>query len=82
MVRVSILLPEVLHQQLIIASKGEGKSLSVLIRELLSGSLAKQAADKNKRVYRALREMDGIGGDKITDASATIDEVLYGTHGV
>jgi len=37
--------------------------------------------DRISRVYEGLRELDGVGEHGITDASETIDEVLYGENG-
>ena len=37
--------------------------------------------DHISRVYEGLRELDGAGEHGITDASTTIDEVLYGENG-
>jgi hypothetical protein len=81
MTRTSLYLPDTLHQRLMIAAKREGEPLSRLVRHLLNQALAKQEAGKLKQMYTTLKELDGIGGAEITDASTTIDEVLYGEHG-
>ena len=39
---------------------------------------AKQRLD---RMYKVLKEMEGIGDPDITDASTTINETLYGENG-
>ena len=43
----------------------------------------KPDADPNQisRMYKGLRELKGIGDKSVTDASETIDEVLYGENG-
>ena len=43
----------------------------------------KPDADPNQisRIYEGLRELEGIGDKSVTDASDTIDEVLYGENG-
>ena len=82
MIRTSLLLPETLHQRLIMLSRGEGKSVSELARELLDKALSRREAHRNQRVYTTLKALDGIGDDDIKDASTTIDNVLYGEGGV
>lgn len=37
--------------------------------------------DPISRMYEDLRELKGIGDKSVTDASETIDEVLYGENG-
>lgn len=34
-----------------------------------------------RRMYDTLKELDGAGGKGITDASTTINEVIYGENG-
>jgi len=34
------------------------------------------------KVHKGLRELDGVGDKSVTNASETIDEVLYGENGV
>jgi hypothetical protein len=38
-------------------------------------------AKRLHRMYDVLKELDGMGGRHITDASTTINEVLYGENG-
>jgi predicted DNA-binding protein len=81
MIRTSVYLPEDLHQRLLIASKRRGKSFSILVRELVEQSLqGKEKADL-ARIYDAWDKVQGVGKDDITDASTTIDEILYGDSG-
>lgn len=80
-VRASFVLPAALHQRLLIVSKQENKNLSEVVREILDRELAKREARKLDHMYQALKAMDGIGDPGITDASTTIDEVLYGENG-
>lgn len=37
--------------------------------------------DHISRIYEGLRELKGIGDNSVTNASETIDEVLYGENG-
>jgi len=37
--------------------------------------------DHISKIYEGLRELKGIGDKSVTDASETIDEVLYGENG-
>lgn len=81
MIKTTFLLPESLHQRLLITSQSEKKSISTVLRELLDDALTKREVRQNKRVYQVLKELDGIGGNEITDASSTIDDLLYGEQG-
>ena len=81
MIRTSLILPESLHQRLQILSSQEEKNLSQLIRDLLDMALAEQDQTHLQRLYRGLREARGTGNTGIIDASATIDETLYGKDG-
>jgi hypothetical protein len=82
MIRRTLLLPEQLDQRLLIASRLAGKSLSDFVREALDSILANQERERVKRMYAAFDKMIvGAGDPNITDASTTIDEVLYGEKG-
>jgi predicted DNA-binding protein len=76
--RISFLLSPTLHQRLIIASKQEDKSLSELVREILEQELTRREQDRLEQTYEGLKAMDGVGESGISDASTTINEVLYG----
>ena len=81
MIRTSLLLPDTLYQRLLIAAKQEGNSVSYLVRDLLNRALAKQEKKRISHMYDVLKEIEGVGEKNITDASETIDEVLYGKKG-
>lgn len=81
MTRTSLILPESLYQRVIIAAKQEGVTVSRLIRDVLDKSLAKQEKKRIKHMYTVLKRNRGAGDKNITDASTTIDEVLYGKKG-
>jgi hypothetical protein len=81
MMRTTLVLPPALHQQLIISSKQEGKSLSEFARDLIMLALESKKHNQVKRTYAVLREMEGICTDPQTDVSSTIDETLYGEDG-
>ena len=81
MMRTSLTLPPALYQQLVITSQQEGKSLSEVVREMVSRALAVKQQAQLKHTYAVLREMEGVCKDPATDVSSTIDETLYGTQG-
>ena len=81
MIRTSLFLPEVLHQDLVITAKQEGKSLTDLVRELLDRSLRLRGKAQVKRMYTVLKTLEGKGNPAITDASTTVNDVLYGEKG-
>ena len=80
-VRTSLVLPTTLHQRLAMAAKYADKTISEMVRELLDSALASQEQGRIAHTYEVLRKVEGICKDKITDASTTINETLYGEHG-
>ena len=81
MIRTSLFLPEQLHQRLVFVARQEQMNLSELVRELLDRALAREEKTKPRQMYQVLKELDGKGEPEITDASTTIDAVLYGEAG-
>lgn len=81
MMRTSLYLPKPLYQQLEFAAKRRKTSVSQVTRELLQKALAANEDKALDRMYQAWNEVNGIGEAGITDASTTIDEVLYGENG-
>jgi hypothetical protein len=82
MFRTSIVLPPVLHQQLSMLAHQEGKKLSEFLREQLRRIADQEQNSQLDDMYKAIGKMKGLIKDKVTDASTTIDEVLYGEQGV
>lgn len=82
MIRTTLLLPPALHQRLILISRHRKKSFSNVARELFQRALASEENTNITRTYDALDTLDGRGKRGIADASTTIDELLYGEHGV
>ena len=66
------------HIRLKMAAEQAGKPMAQLVEEKLAPVLNEQEAAKLKRMYDGLFELEGMCKDPITDASTTIDEVLYG----
>ncbi len=81
MIRTSILLPPAIHQELVITSKQEGSTLTDLVRQAVEEWITLRKRHKLQRMYDALDHFVGQGPPGITDASSTIDEVLYGENG-
>lgn len=82
MTRTSLILPDSLQQRLALAAKFEGVSVSHLMRDLLIKALEKREEARLDQLYDAFEEMEGMAGQlNVTDASATVDEVLYGEKG-
>lgn len=81
MIRTSIVLPAPLYQRLSLLAKQDGKKLSELVRDLLDRSIAEQEQQQTAHMYQVLNEMDSMIKSDVTDASSTIDEVLYGERG-
>jgi hypothetical protein len=81
MIRTSIVLPAVLHQQLLALAKQADKTLSEFVREQLGEVVTRKQQTQLDEMYAAIWKMKGQVKDPITDASQTIDEVLYGENG-
>ena len=71
-------LPIPLHQQLIGVSRLEGKTFTSFVRELLDHAMATRRKTHLKHMYTELAKLEGIIDDPATDASTTINQVLYG----
>lgn len=78
MKRTSLSLPESLYQRLAILAQNQDQNMSELIRELVEKALAMEEELKLQKIYTGLQQLGGVGDAGITDASITIDEVLYG----
>ncbi|MBX3083946.1 MAG: hypothetical protein KF716_20085 [Anaerolineae bacterium] len=59
----------------------EQKTLSDLMRELLTTAMNAQRQHHYKQVYAALHKYHGKGDPTLTDVSTTINETLYGENG-
>lgn len=81
MIRTSFNLPSALHQQLHLVARAQQKSVSDLVRELLAQALSQQEAQRLDYAYNALRQVQGIATGKTPEASARIDNLLYGQEG-
>lgn len=80
--RTTIYLSETLHQRLQIASKRRNQSVSQLAQDLLDRALADEEKVRLDKMYTALEGLEGFIKTPVKDASTTIDEVLYGKHGI
>lgn len=69
-------------QRLKVVARERSSSISRLIEEELSALLRERETSQLARMYGAIRKWQGSGSPGITDASQTIDETLYGAHGV
>ncbi len=81
MMRTSLYLPPVLHERLRIVSRQTRQPVSHLVRQLLDKALAIEEKARLEHMYKELSKLHGACKEKITDASTTIDEVLYGEQG-
>ena len=81
MTRASIYIPDTLHQRLVMASKRKKINISVLARTLLDQALMEEERQQLRTMYDGLKRLKGVVKDPVTDASTTIDEVLYGENG-
>ena len=79
--RTTIYLPHSLHQRLRMVSKRKKKSVSDLVRDAVDKALAEEEEAQLDRIYAAMEKMKGIVKDPVTNASATIDDVLYSEKG-
>ena len=82
MLRTSLYLPYDLHYRLQMVSETKSTSVSALIRNAVEKLLDREEQAKLDELYAAMENAKGICKDNVTDASTTIDEVLYGENGV
>lgn len=59
------------------AAKKRDTPISKLTEAILDKALAKEEAADLEHIYKAFESLEGIGGNVITDASSTVNEVLY-----
>ena len=81
MIRTSVVLPPALHKELEITSHQEGRTVTDLIRQAVEQAMTARRQTQVKAMYRTLRTLEGTGSPDITDASTTINDVLYGEEG-
>ena len=81
MIRTSLVLPPTLHQRLVWLAREQGTSVAEAVREILDSALQTKEKAKLSRMYQQLDQLTGIAKEPISDASATIDELLYGKNG-
>jgi len=81
MIRTSIVLTPALHQRLKMAADYESRTLTEVINNLLDTALESQEQVRLQRTYQALKKVQGICKADLSDASSTIDNVLYGENG-
>jgi predicted DNA-binding protein len=81
MLRATFYFPEALQQRLKTASKRHKKSVSKYAQEALDKVLAEDERKQLKEMDAALQEVKGFIKDPVTDASLTVDEILYGENG-
>lgn len=81
MIRTTIYLPKTVHKKAKETAKRGEKSFSQYATESLEKNM-KNEAYHHADVYEATEKMIGIVKENVTDASTTIDELLYGENGV
>jgi len=81
MMRTSLVLPPVLFQQLEHLAHKRGKSFSVFIREALTHYVRVDSKRGLQATYDALWQMEGTVQSDNTNASTTVDDILYGEKG-
>lgn len=62
-------------------AKGQQKSNSDVIRDLLERELKPQQAKRLQRTYAALEKVKGICQDALGDVSSRVNDILYGPQG-
>jgi alpha-amylase/alpha-mannosidase (GH57 family) len=77
-IRTTMAFSPAFHLKLKLIAEESGKPMSQLIEDTLAPILEKQEKVRLERMYEGLQALSGMCKDPITDASITIDEVLYG----
>lgn len=78
--RTTISIRPGLLERLKLYARERGRSTSEVIEEGISRLIQEHEHRRLDRMYKTLRKLDGVGEADITDASTTINQVLYGTH--
>lgn len=79
--RISITLEGALSTQIRQVAKRKGISISKFVRDAAAQKARLEQAKLREKTYQALEDLRGISTSDITDASATINETLYGEDG-
>lgn len=77
-IRTSFAFPAPLYQRLMRLSQRRKQSLSKTVQSLLEPMLQDEEEESRQSIYSAFHEMQGICKADVTDASQTIDQVVYG----
>jgi hypothetical protein len=70
-----------LLERLRLFAKEQNRPISAVVEEGIQKIIGEHEARRLDRMYEGLKKLEGAGDPSITDASTTIDEVLYGEHG-
>ena len=81
MKRTSLVLPDALHQQLVIFSEQENMSFSELVRELLQREFKRMQDKRLNSLYGVIHKLDGLSQGGSKNLSQNVDEILYGEKG-
>jgi negative regulator of replication initiation len=81
MIRISLFLPNSLVQRVAMDARLIGKSHSDIIRLKLERAYQTEQQAHLSKIAESLRALKGIGTANVSNASETVDEVLYGEHG-
>ncbi len=82
MIRASFYLPAPLIQRLQLIAKRKNLSASDFVRTMLDREVSREEQSELRDQYAAWEEVKGIIKDPVSDASTTIDTVLYGENSV
>ena len=81
MIRRTVAFTNTLNQRLKLLAQEGDKKFSTVVRQLLEKALQAEEDTRITRMYQDLEKLRGVGSPDITDASTTINEVLYGESG-
>lgn len=81
LVKTTLTFNPAFHQQLKSFARSSNSSMSQIVEQELMPLLKKKRKEKLHRVYDGLRALAGAIKDGTPDASATIDDFLYGKPG-
>lgn len=79
--RTTITIEPSLLGRLRLFAKEQNRSMSAVIEEGIKRVIAEHEHKRLDRMYENLKKLDGSGDPSITDASSTINAVLYGEQG-
>ncbi len=80
-VKTTLTFNPLFHQRLKSLAQASNASMSQVVQDELTPIIQQRRQEQAERLFKAFEAIKGMVKDDATDASATIDDVLYGKPG-